>query len=362
MLRYRGALVPTVYCFVALAVSTGVAQGHDFRGDQLIVVPVEPQQEAALPATAHEGAVQAVVDQYKLWEAGETLSVCFVGGEAALRAFFVDAAKDWDNAASIAFDFGAPPDFRDCNSAVPSHIRVSFDHSGSWSVVGTDAARISLSEPSLNIDLRSPFALASKEELRGTILHELGHALALQHEHQSPESGCDAQIVWDTVYAELAKPPNSWDRAKVDHNLRQLVVSPRLRTTAYDRKSIMHYSLPARWFKDGEGSPCWVARNDALSPTDVAAIGQAYPEKIEDQARYIAVLDSQSAKSLTGLDFTPAQLTAIQDAINRSISENLLNRGGQSNFIINGLIQSSTGKCSPPIKDVNGNVTITCNE
>ena len=50
-----------------------------------------------------------------------------------------------------------------------------------------------------------------------TAIHEIGHTIGFPHEHQNPFAG----IVWDeeAVYAALAQPPNSWDRAKTFHNI-----------------------------------------------------------------------------------------------------------------------------------------------
>ena len=35
------------------------------------------------------------------------------------------------------------------------------------------------------------------DDFRGVILHEFGHALGFEHEHQHPTQGCDAEFRWD---------------------------------------------------------------------------------------------------------------------------------------------------------------------
>lgn len=357
------------------------AQAHDFLDDGTALAFPE-ELEATLPSAegseAPADVLQAVIDQYKLWEAGSTLNVCFFGGEPPARAFFVQTANAWDNPASISFNFGPAPAYRDCDEGSPSHIRVAFENSGNWSYVGTDSLRSGSGKPSLNIGSLAgqPFSLVNQTRVRGTILHELGHALALHHEHQSPESNCQEQINWEVVYAKLGGPPNNFDRAKVDRNMRPLVSSPRLRTTEYDRESIMHYSLPASWFKNGASSSCWVVRNDDLSDTDVAAIAAAYPATLEEQAQYIAQLDIQSAEVVASLDLSAETIQAIQQEVSAALNGALEDRGFGSDFINAPVIQeqisrtdvstgnikqNTTGPCSPAIAGVGGNVTTTAN-
>jgi hypothetical protein len=68
--------------------------------------------------------------------------------------------------------------------------------------VGRDILTVSLNEPTTvyGWDLTSPYG-------SGTALHELGHVIGMEHEHQNPF----ARIKWheQAVYDSLAKPPNS---------------------------------------------------------------------------------------------------------------------------------------------------------
>lgn len=264
------------------------------------------------------GVANSVIDTYKLWDAGDTLNVCFQGGTTEVRAFFVQESKIWDDAASINFDFGAAPAYRTCQTADNSHIRVAFANNGNWSYVGTDALSIDKTKPTLNVVAPANLQPASRQ-FGGTILHELGHALALLHEHQSPESNCSEQFNWDMIYTSLGAPPNGWDKQKVDQNLRPLVESPRYRTTAYDRKSIMHYSLPREWFLSSSAG-CIVPRNDKPSATDMTTIAESYPATTTQQDLYFERLDQNAADVLRSLNLSPDQINSIEQVIDRSVS------------------------------------------
>jgi hypothetical protein len=78
--------------------------------------------------------------------------------------------------ANIRFEFFADdPD---------AEIRISFQQSGSWSAVGTDALveeYFPKTEPTMNFGWLKP-GLAEEEYL-GVVLHEFGHALGMIHEH-----------------------------------------------------------------------------------------------------------------------------------------------------------------------------------
>ncbi len=74
-------------------------------------------------------------------------------------------------------------------------------------------------------------------------LHEFGHALGLLHEHQSPESKCENEFDWPRVHS-YAKRNWGWDEATVKDNFSPYISDPRLRTTPYDRNSII--TIPCR--------------------------------------------------------------------------------------------------------------------
>ena len=96
-----------------------------------------------------------------------------------------------------------------------------------------------------------------KKEFAHLILHELGHALALEHEHQSPEAKCDAEFDWAAVYARMDKD-YGWSKGEVDFNLRTKIDDGRLRVTPYDKTSIMHYYFEPWMFIKGIASNCYV--------------------------------------------------------------------------------------------------------
>jgi len=105
-----------------------------------------------------------------------------------------------------------------------------------------------------------------------TVLHEFGHAIGLLHEHYSPLAG----IPWnkELVYQELEKS-QGWDKMTVDVNLFQEYNLSYTHGTSYDRTSIMHYPVLARWTTNGYSVP-W---NNQLSAGDKAMIASLYPKE-----------------------------------------------------------------------------------
>jgi hypothetical protein len=271
--------------------NVGHAHSIDEAHPLVLEPPLPPNVKAQYPSP--EGSIRYVIDQYKIWKTGTVLNVCFMSGDLGLRQFVADTAQMWTQHGNLRLDFGKGQDLRDCSSQ-PSHIRIAFNPAGNWSYVGTDSVRTDLRAPSMNLGVASgaPFTLMNRDELRGVILHEFGHAFGLQHEHQSPAAHCEAEFNWPVVYQRLGGPPNSWDKNTVDLNLRPLFVSSRLRLSAYDRQSIMHYSLPSWMFVQGQQSPCFIPPNHGLSALDTEAFSKAYPATPEQQYVYLDSLDN----------------------------------------------------------------------
>jgi hypothetical protein len=72
-------------------------------------------------------------------------------------------------------------------------------------------------------------------------LHELGHVLGMEHEHQSPFAG----ITWndEAVYASLGGPPNNWDRQKTYFNILKKLDPDFVQGSSWDPDSIMEYEF-----------------------------------------------------------------------------------------------------------------------
>lgn len=333
------------------------AFSHDIESE---APPPEVETELAVSLDQlPPGALESVVDQFRLWDAGQTLEFCFLDGSAEQKKFFVATAKTWDDLVSLGFDFGAAPTYRSCAAATPSHIRVTFGLGSSWSSVGTDALQVAQSKPTLSIRSKN-FALDNKRSLAGTILHELGHAIAMKHEHQSPDSNCEAEIDWDRAYSILGSPPNSWTKNQVDTYMRPLTQTAGLAMTAYDPKSIMHYALPVEIFRNGENSTCYVKQNTKLSAADKTLVVKMYPTTPQEQDIYLAELDAAAGKLFhdAGVDDeTVKKLSALmEDAASR-----ITDRGFASQVVsIVTELNSTTGDCSPVVTGDGSSFVIKC--
>jgi hypothetical protein len=226
--------------------------------------------------------VRGVVVRSLTWKRGETIKVCFHGGTRKAQERVARIAREWMQYANVVFDFeegGAP---RTCKGDTPSDIKIAFeDNKGWWSVPGIIGRA---QNPSMNLQFYGVDTPTLKDgqpapeaPMRATILHEFGHALGLMHEHQSPNANCDTEIDWNAAYkvgTDIGR-----DQAQVDRNFRQLVSSTSLNATEVDRKSIMHYSLPAVLFKRGQQSACFVPDNFELSETDRKFVASVYPKE-----------------------------------------------------------------------------------
>jgi len=321
---------------LTIAVQCG-AQAHMI--DREISIEKRVPEESKVPNLRSDEpfspkVVEGVIDQFKLWQTGSTLKVCFFDGGASLRKVFADTAKEWTSNGSLKLDFGPSGNYYECNGQ-PYHIRVSFgwqNDPSNWSLVGTDAIRIRMSEPSLNIGFaRGMDGALAGPQLKFLILHELGHALAMQHEHQSPEAQCDSEFNWPTIYSTYLQQ-HGWSRETVDNNLRTMSKGPRLRTTAYDRRSIMHYYFAPWMFKAGQESRCYVGQNTELSELDKRAFASAYPARGEEQVQLVRKRKEFASDLLATLQPSSEQRARLEEVIEKASAAqfNVINSGNVS--------------------------------
>jgi serralysin len=215
---------------------------------------------AAPPPTT--GAEKAALVKDSKWPANSTISVSFLDGTDEQKALVRRFAVEWiTNLANLNFSWRAPPN---------TDIRISFQYSGSWSVIGTTAKSIMpKTQPTMNFGWLTPGV--TDEEARRVILHEFGHALGLIHEHQSPLGTID----WNkpAVIADLSGPPNNWDAATIQHNMFEQYPSNSIAGTPLDWHSIMLYPIPKSWTNDGTSA----GMNNTLSDADKQFIRKQYP-------------------------------------------------------------------------------------
>ena len=194
----------------------------------------------------------------KFWSPGRTLRITFVNdAEESLKQAIFAAACKWLPYVNLSFELVADDDD-------DSEIKIYTGGTPelNYSVYGTDALTSAGASMVLGVT-------PDMESFERTVIHEFGHALGAEHEHQHP----DANIPWDIpkVYEHYAS--KGIDKATVDENVLARIENSSLRKVPYDRHSIMHYPvLQALTQGDWE-----VGINSQISEKDKAFMRMAYP-------------------------------------------------------------------------------------
>lgn len=289
------------YPFIAEALPPHLAERATAQGSQLLLADVIAPD-------------RYFISGLKVWNTAQPIRVCFFGGPLPVRARIAQVASQWAALGGyVPLDFGSLDNPRACLISEFNQVRVGFAYKGYWSMVGSDSVNLAAQyEQSMNLalfDINPP----TEPGFSRVVLHEFGHALGFQHEHQSQTSPCSTEFNWDAVYAYLEGPPNYWSKEQIDHNLRPRSEAGDV-SSPFDRDSIMLYSFPASFYRTGTKAECYTPGNNAISQADIEGILRFYPADVAKQANaqkaalqaYISTVDalpdiSDQAKSVAKL-------------------------------------------------------------
>jgi len=210
---------------------------------------------------------RAVAAFSRLWANGRTLKIAFTDDDLteSHQQAIMHAINQWQPYVSLVFEF------IDGREGAPEYgkgdIRITTDVGPglNYTLIGTDAKLNDPWTPTMVLGVKP-----DDPKFESIVMHEFGHALGAEHEHQHPE----ADIPWDlpAVYAHYAAA--GYTKETVDESVLSILKSVGATHTAYDRDSIMHYPIPNKiTLGDWE-----VGDNRTLSDKDKAFMRKAYPK------------------------------------------------------------------------------------
>jgi hypothetical protein len=335
----------------------------DLPDELAATIEVRDAWIASLPASAT--GMEFLVADLQRWTPGMRLRVAFLDGTTGLHRDIAEATRQITDACNLELDFGVDEqtgEFRrwtEDDTDYAAEIRVSFDQTGFWSLVGTDSTDQTIGNPagivgghpwqrSLNL---GGFTTRRPDRWQGTVRHEFMHALAFKHAHQNMRGPCQDEFRWDDdpgyvpttddggrfvpdaagrrpgIYTYLAGFPNFWARAKVDHNLRTADDATSV-AGRFDNASVMLYRFEP-FFYASDPSPCApTGDGSSVSEEDKRGLRLLYPstqpelQALTEQRRELQSVVAGPVRE-GGAEPAPQPLAGFARRIDQVLAESL---------------------------------------
>jgi hypothetical protein len=257
----------------------------------------------ALPEGINKERAKLILTNVTKWVNGTTLHYYFFDKKTdGMEVEFADGTKEfvsWKgtpaqmNVVRKAFGIwkklGIGLEFKEVRNREEAEIRIGFmEGDGSWSYVGRQILNQKVNDRTMNFGW--DIAVPDPHNGIDTAVHEIGHTLGLQHEHQNPFAG----IVWDeeAVYASLGAPPNSWDRETTFENIIKKLDKKEVNGSHWDPNSIMHYPFDAGLIKKPKQYAAGLMPAGGLSEQDRKYALGFYPATNPNKDIVVAELQS----------------------------------------------------------------------
>ncbi|MDH1632580.1 hypothetical protein [Pseudomonas mosselii] len=198
------------------------------------------RQKLLSPQAVKSRKKRSVADHSVFWRPGQTLRISFIGTPCPwLKKSIFDTACQWLKYANLKFELLD-------NDVEEAEIRIQTDvqEGVNFSFLGNQALDVDGATMALGVRLSDPL-------FESFVLHEFGHALGMEHEHQHPQANIpwDLDAVRERLAAVLADEANSPDDLEdlIEKDLaNQFLPLPDngdLLILPYDKQSIMHYRI-----------------------------------------------------------------------------------------------------------------------